>query len=176
MARDEDHGLGALDGQRIEFTTTQEYEVTQRCFRLLAPVMLTALVLIGTSPGFAADQPLPPDEAFKFKASFKRPDTVIAEIVPAKSHYLYKSKTRFALKNASGVLIRQVSLPAGEMKNDPFFGPIEVYKTPVVVEVALDRAPKAQAFTLYAMYQGCNEKLGVCYPPIEKTIEMRFPQ
>lgn len=150
--------------------------MTQRCFRLLAPVTLAALVLIGTGPGFAAEQPLPPDEAFRFKASFKRPGTVVAEIILAENHYLYKSKTRFALKNASGVLIRQVSLPAGEMKNDPFFGPIEVYKARVVVDIALDRAPKAQAFTLYATYQGCNEKLGVCYPPIEKTVEMRFPQ
>lgn len=120
-------------------------------------------------------EPLPPDEAFKFTASFKRADTVVAKIVPAKNHYLYKSKTRFALKNANGVLIRQVSLPAGEMKSDPFFGSIEVYKAPVVVEIVLDRAQKAKTFILFASYQGCNEKLGVCYPPIKKTVEMRFP-
>jgi thiol:disulfide interchange protein DsbD len=40
----------------------------------------------------------------------------------------------------------------------------------------LTRAPKAKGFTLLATYQGCNEKLGVCYPPIKKTVEMRFPQ
>ena len=68
----------------------------------------------------------------------------------------------------------EVKLPAGEMKNDPFFGPIEVYKAPVVAEITLERSPKAKAFTLYASYQGCNEKLGVCYPPIEKTIDMKF--
>lgn len=140
-------------------------------------VILAALILLGGPYSVvAADQPLPPDEAFSFKASFKRADTVVAEIIPAKKHYLYKHKTRFALKNASGVLIREVKLPAGEKKDDPFFGPIEVYKVPVTVEILLDRAPKAKAFTLLASYQGCNEKLGVCYPPIEKSVEMKFPQ
>jgi len=150
--------------------------MTNRCFGLLPPAMLAISVLIWGGAGLAAEQPLPPDEAFKFKASFKRPDVVVAEIIPAKNHYFYKSKTRFALKNANGVLITQVLLPAGEIKNDPFFGQIEVYKAPIAVSIHLDRAPKAQSFTLYSTYQGCNEKLGICYPPIEKTIEMKFPK
>lgn len=140
-------------------------------------LLLSGIAQSGSALAAGSDgEPLPPDQAFKFKAAFKRPDTVVAEIIPAKQHYLYKNKTRFALKNASGVLIREVKLPAGEAKNDPFFGPIEVYKAPVMVEILLDRTPKAQAFTLFASYQGCNEKLGVCYPPIEKSVEMKFPQ
>lgn len=140
-------------------------------------LFLSAVAQSGPALAAGSDgEPLPPDEAFKFKASFKRADTVVAEIIPAKKHYLYKSKTRFALKNASGVFIREVKLPAGETKNDPFFGLIEVYKVPVTVEILLDRAPKAKAFTLLASYQGCDEKLGICYPPIEKSVEMKFPQ
>ena len=50
---------------------------------------------------------------------------MVAEIIPAKKHYLYKNKVRFALKNASGVMIKEVRLPSGEMKNDPYFGLIE---------------------------------------------------
>lgn len=149
----------------------------QRPSRLFVRTALAMLVLFGgPRPGFAAEQLLPPDEAFKFKASLNGTNTVVAEFVVAKNHYLYKTKTRFALKNCRGVMIREVSLPAGEMKSDPFFGLIEVYKVPIRVEIAIDRAPRAKAFTLLASYQGCNEKLGVCYPPIEKTVEMRFPQ
>ncbi len=139
---------------------------------LLSGVAQSGSALAAGSDGEA----LPPDEAFKFKAALKGADTVVAEIIPAKKHYLYKNKTRFALKNASGVLIREVKLPAGEKKDDPFFGPVEVYKAPVTVEILLDRGPKAKAFTLLASYQGCNEKLGVCYPPIEKSVEMKFSQ
>lgn len=155
---------------------SEEHTLAQRSFslfdrRTLAALMLLVGVVHGAS---AAEEPLPPDQAFRLKASLKGSDTVVAEIIPAKKHYLYKNKVRFALKNASGVLIREVKLPAGEMKNDPYFGLIEVYKSPVVAEIALERAPKAKSFTLYASYQGCNEKLGVCYPPIEKTIDMKF--
>jgi thiol:disulfide interchange protein len=132
-------------------------------------------MLLSAAPGFAADQPLPPDEAFRFNASLKDKDTVVATIIVAKKHYLYKNKTRFALKNSSGVAIKDVVMPVGEMKNDPLFGNVEVFKVPISVTIPLERSPKAKGFTLYATYQGCNEVIGLCYPPIEKTMEISFP-
>lgn len=149
--------------------------MTQQSCSLFNRRTLSALMLFSvvhcTS---AAEEALHPDQAFRFKVSQKGSDTVVAEIIPAKKHYLYKNKIRFALKNASGILIKEVKLPSGEMKNDPYFGLIEVYKSPVVAEIVLERAPKGKALTIYASYQGCNEKLGICYPPIEKTVEMKF--
>ena len=163
--------------QPLATNRNEEYKLAQRPFSLFDRRTLSALVLLSVAHcTSAAEEPLPPDQAFRFKASLKGTDTVVAEIIPAKKHYLYKNKVRFALKNASGVLIKEVKLPSGEMKNDPYFGLIEVYKSPVVAEILLERAPKAKAITLYASYQGCNEKLGVCYPPIEKSVEMKFPQ
>lgn len=124
---------------------------------------------------FAAEEPLPPDQAFKLKVSLRGSNTVIAEFTPAKGHYLYKNKTFFALKNSSGMLIREVRLPPGEVKNDPFFGTMETYKKPIQVEIVLDRTPKAKRLTLLANYQGCNEKLGLCYPPIQKLLNLVLP-
>ncbi len=132
------------------------------------------LFVLGVGSAMAAEQPLPPDEAFKFSAALNGNDTVVAKIILAKKHYLYKSKTRFALKNASGVMLKEIQMPVGEMKNDPFFGMIEVYKVPITVTLPLERSPKAQGLTLYATYQGCNESLGICYPPIEKTVDLKF--
>ncbi len=161
--------------QPFAFYRNEEHKLTQRLFSPLTRLALFACMLVGAfHPAFAAEEPLPPDEAFRLKASLKRADTIVAEIIPAKKHYLYKNKVRFALKNGSGVMIKEVKLPAGEMKNDTYFGMIEVYKSPVVAEITLERSPKARAFTLYASYQGCNEKLGICYPPIEKNIDMKF--
>lgn len=140
-------------------------------------LLLLSITLFGFAQTAASadSEPLPPDEAFKFKVFFKGPQTLIAELVPAKNHYLYKNKVRFAVKNASGVVIRQVQLPAGEAKQDQFFGTIEVFKTPVQAEITLDRTAKAKGFTLLATYQGCNEKLGLCYSPIEKSVDLVFP-
>lgn len=136
--------------------------------------LLALLPLAATSAALAAE-PLPPDQAFKLKVSVRGPNTVIAELAPAPEHYLYKNKVSFSLKNASGVIIRQVQLPAGEVKKDPFFGQMEVYRKPIQAEIALDRTPKAKSLTLLARYQGCNEKLGVCYPPIEKSVDLVLP-
>ncbi len=135
---------------------------------------LSLIFVLGVGPTMAAEPPLPPDEAFKFSAALKGNDTVVAKIILARNHYLYKSKTRFALKNASGVMLKEIQMPGGEMKNDPFFGMIEVYKVPITVTLPLERSPKAQGLTLYATYQGCNETIGLCYPPIEKTVDLKF--
>lgn len=149
--------------------------MTQTTTKLTLHAFLLALLpLAGASAGWAAE-PLPPDQAFKLKVSVRGPNTVIAELAPAPEHYLYKNKVSFALKNASGVMIRQVQLPAGEAKNDPNFGPMEVYRKPIQAEIALDRTPKAKTLTLLARYQGCNEKLGVCYPPIDKSVDLVLP-
>lgn len=140
----------------------------------LRGLLLALLSLAAASAGLTAE-PLPPDQAFKLTVSVRGPNTLIAELAPAPEHYLYKSKVSFAVKNASGVMIRQVQLPAGEVKNDPFFGQMEVYRKPIQVEIVLDRTPKAKNLTLLARYQGCNEKIGICYPPIDKSFDLSLP-
>ena len=167
-------GEGTLTLHAIPFIH-QEYPVTQPRFYNLPRIAIAALFLLSLSLiGYASAQPLPPDEAFKLKVSFKNPTTLVAEIVPAKRHYLYKDKTRIALRNPSGVSIRQLTLPAGEQKNDPYFGLVEVYKAPVHIEIALDRTPTVKTLTVQATYQGCNEQIGLCYPPIEKAVEVKL--
>ncbi len=117
---------------------------------------------------------LEPDEAFKLKVSAKSGGTVAAELVPANGYYLYKERIRFTLKSGDAA-IRAVKLPAGELKNDLILGRTEVYKKAVPVEIALDKGTKGKAVTLVASYQGCQEKLGVCYPPIEKSVNLVLP-
>lgn len=149
--------------------------MTQTTTKLtLHAFLLALLALAGTSAALAAE-PLPPDQAFKLKVFVRGPNTLIAELTPAPGHYLYKSKVSFALKNASGVMIRQVQLPAGEVKNDPNFGQMEVYHKPIQVKITLDRTPKTNNLTLLARYQGCNEKLGLCYTPIDKSVDLVLP-
>lgn len=121
------------------------------------------------------DELLEPDDAFKLKVAFKGTSTLVAELIPANGYYLYKDKIRFAIKNPGAVTIGTVNLPTGDVKNDQFFGKIETYLRPVKVEITLNRAPKAKNFTLLAVYQGCNIKMGVCYSPIEKSVDLVLP-
>jgi thiol:disulfide interchange protein DsbD len=118
---------------------------------------------------------LEPDKAFTIRTTFKGPATLLAVLTPANGYYMYKDRIRFALKDAPGVTIKSIKLPPGEVKQDPTFGKTETYKQPVQAEITLERTPKAKGFTLAAGYQGCHEKLGVCYPPVEKNIKLVLP-
>lgn len=118
---------------------------------------------------------LEPEQAFRLKTTFKGSATLIAELLPAEGYYLYKDRIRFAISDANGVVIKTVRLPVGEIKHDRTFGKMEVYKRPVPVEIALASTSKVKNFTLIASYQGCHEKTGVCYPPINKTLNMALP-
>lgn len=150
-------------------------------FRKTSPiaVVLMLVVLLVASLGAMrqanADDLLPPDQAFKLKILFKNPQTLIADFTPAPGYYLYKAKTQFALKNSTGVVIKEIRMPPGETKQDQFFGVQEIYTKPFQVEIALERAPNARGATLLAVYQGCNEKVGVCYPPIQKSLDFKLP-
>lgn len=121
------------------------------------------------------DALIEPDQAFRLNVAVKGPNTILAELVPAKGYYLYKERIRFSLKDTNGVTINTVKLPTGEMKTDQIFGKTEVYKKTIPAEIALGRTAKANKLTLVASYQGCHEKLGVCYPPIEKTVNLTLP-
>ena len=135
--------------------------------------LLAVLAMVRPAPA-AQEQPLPPEQAFVVTAKLKSANVVAVEIIPAKKHYLYKSKTRFALKNSPGVSIRDVVLSSGEIKDDPFFGRIEVYRGTARADITLNRKPSAGGMTLIAYCQGCNEALGICYPPLERSIELKF--
>jgi thiol:disulfide interchange protein len=121
------------------------------------------------------DELLEPDEAFKFKVVAKGTNLLAVDLIPANGYYLYKERMRFALKNASGVNISSVKFPSGEMKTDQILGRTEVFKKTVPIAISLGGAAKGKTVTLVTSYQGCQEKLGVCYPPIEKSVNLALP-
>lgn len=121
------------------------------------------------------DELLEPEQAFKIKLAFKGPTILVADLMPAHGYYLYRDRVHFSIKNSSGVIIKAVKLPPGEIKNDRSFGKMETYNKPVQAEIILGRSPNAKNFTLTASYQGCHEKTGVCYPPIDTSINLTLP-
>lgn len=131
--------------------------------------------IAGLFSGAKEDELIEPDLAFKLNVTVAGPSALNAEVIPAKGYYLYREKMRFSIKNSSGVAIDAVRMPAGVIKNDQLFGKTEVYRLPVPVQIALTRTPGKKNVTLVASYQGCHEKAGVCYPPIEKSVNLVLP-
>lgn len=122
----------------------------------------------------AGTQPtlLEPDEAFQIQVRTGDANTLVATLTPAPGYYLYRDRISFAVVQPPTVAISDVTLPPGKPKADPTFGSVDVFNGPVEAVIALKRSGTGSDRDLHlrASYQGCNEPLGVCYPPIEKTV------
>ena len=114
---------------------------------------------------------VPPDQAFGLEVQAKDANTLVATLTPAADYYMYRDKVSFTVVPPSIVSIVDVSLPKGEPKADPTFGTVQVYRQAFEAIILLRHAQAgADSVTLQATYQGCNEPMGVCYPPIDKTV------
>jgi len=115
---------------------------------------------------------LPVDQAFKVSVRARDAHTLVAEFVPAKGYYLYRNKLGVMPAAGSGVVVKSLTLPRGEIKNDPNFGDTEVFYTPVQAVVVLGRKRGGEEHvSVEASFQGCAEA-GLCYPPEHKRFDV----
>lgn len=120
------------------------------------------------------DALLPADEAFRFEASVEDSNALRLSWQIAKGYYLYRNQLKVE-KLAGEVQLGQLQLPPGELKQDPEFGPTEVYHRSVSAILPLQRSTaEAIQLELKVRYQGCAER-GVCYPPQTKTVTLTLP-
>ncbi len=116
--------------------------------------------------GQRADDILPVQEAFPFRAEVVAPNRIEATWDTREGYYLYKDKLGFSLGEGAPAVV-SLDLPEAKVKDDPYFGRLQVYTHPVTAVLHLDR-PLTEGTVLSARYQGCAEA-GLCYPP--ETVE-----
>lgn len=120
----------------------------------------------------AEDEFLSPDAAFSLAlgADTKQgANQILANFTVAPGYYLYKERIKFDLTPSTE---HEVSLPAGDIKNDPNFGKMEVYHQDFTGIIAVKGAQN-EVITVKATYQGCSEK-GLCYAPQHKTFTINL--
>ena len=123
--------------------------------------------------GMAMPELLPPEEAFLVVAAMPDAQTVKFDFTPTESTYLYRDKLAFVVKSPADVKIVKVDTPAGDIKDDPSFGRTEVYHHNFAATLSLSRALAAdEKLVLDANWQGCNEAVGICYPPIKHDFSL----
>ncbi len=116
---------------------------------------------------------LPPDEAFLVSAAMADAQTARLDYTLTPDTYLYRDKLGFIVKSPADISVAQVDLPAGDIKDDPSFGRTEVYHQNFAATVKLSRAlAPGEQLVLEAGWQGCNEAVGVCYPPIQRAFSL----
>lgn len=122
-----------------------------------------------------SDTPPLVEEAFKFDARSENATTLIAQWQVMEGNYLYRDKIRYEIIDNNQTKIVDVSMPAGENKNDEIFGLVEVYHHDVVMPLTLQRPAAAQELTIKAYFQGCSETFGICYPPSVQQVSLSLP-
>jgi len=116
---------------------------------------------------------LPPDEAFLVAAAMTDAQTVRFDYTLTADTYLYRDKLAYAIKAPADVTVTKVETPAGEVKDDPSFGRTEVYHQDLSATVTLSRALTGdEQLVIEAVWQGCNEAVGICYPPIDRNFTL----
>jgi thiol:disulfide interchange protein DsbD len=143
-----------------------------RLMRVAASALIGAMLFAipPLSQAIAESDLLEPERAFQLAVRVKDPNTLIATLTPAKDYYLYRDRVAFSIVDPPTVTVAGVSMPKGKAKADPTFGTVEVFYRPFDAVIALKRSGSEDRIQLRSIYQGCNEPLGVCYPPIEKTL------
>jgi len=120
----------------------------------------------GTRP--ARREFLPPDEAFVFTHEAPAAGQIALNWSIADGYYLYRDKFRVE-PLSPGVTVGELPLPAGETKDDPEFGAVQILRDELNIAAPLVVPPGMTSVELRVSYQGCAED-GICYPPIKKTL------
>lgn len=115
------------------------------------------------SQGVSEPTLLTPDQAFKYQLKALDANTLAINFKVAPGYYLYRDRIIFKIQQQP---LANIEFPAGEFKQDPNFGRMEVYHHDFSVRLNLP-IPLDQIAQLELGYQGCSEQ-GVCYAPIKK--------
>ena len=136
---------------------------------------LSLLQSFGDSIGLDDEEEIPsPDQAYRISATLADDNTIQADILIRDKTYLYKDKFGAQLAAGSGVAVKDPVLPKGDIKDDEFFGRMEVYHNSVQFPIPLERSGDAgREFAVALNYQGCVEDK-ICYPPMTKFLKVNL--
>ncbi len=124
----------------------------------------------GTGP---VDEPLPVEQAFRYRTELTDPFTLKVVWTIAPGYYLYRH-TLGVTTSSDAVRLGPPALPDGQPKVDEEYGDTLVYYDEVSMTVPLARSgPGAVSLPLTVRYQGCKEN-SICYPPqaVATTLEL----
>ena len=122
---------------------------------------------------------LPPAEAFRVEATAEGADRLRVDFLVTPGYYLYRHRMSFAIDAGEGAVVAATlgapNIPAGEEKEDEFFGRQQVFHQALSVTIPVSRAPGgALEVPLVVGLQGCADA-GLCYPPEKRRLKIVLP-
>lgn len=126
--------------------------------------LFLALWLIAAPAAAERELPLPPELAFPLEVERTDDGARLVFNLP-EGIYLYRDRTGVAAPE--GTQVEQLHFPAGTIYEDEFFGESEVYFNQLILPLSLSGAAPEN---LSVSFQGCDDQVGICYPPETRTI------
>ena len=137
--------------------------------------MLIGFLLIALTtyiPAQEFEDLLEPERAFAFSAKVVSADQIAVTWQIAPGYYMYADKFHFE-SDLQGVALGEIIFPPTKIKRDEFFGDVEILEGTARIMLELERtAEDTGQVNLTARGQGCNEPVGVCYPPMTHTLAL----
>lgn len=131
--------------------------------------LLTLLVIMAPVAANAQDDELlEPEKAFAYSVGVNEAGEIEAVWSIADGYYMYRDKFGFRTA-ADGVSLGEPVYPPGKIKTDEFFGDVEIYTGEILIRVPVTAPDAVTSLELEALGQGCNEPIGVCYPPMVRA-------
>jgi thiol:disulfide interchange protein DsbD len=125
------------------------------------------LLLLALTGLVRAEEPLPPEQAYRFSVQAIDAKTLEARWQITDGYYMYRDKFKFVLE---GGKLGLPKLPPGKVKDDEIFGKVEIYRKEVKILLPFEAAGPVM---LKATSQGCWDG-GICYPPITQEARIEF--
>ncbi|MEO0421107.1 MAG: protein-disulfide reductase DsbD [Pseudomonadota bacterium] len=150
------------------------FAASLRLARGLLPLLGGSLALgLGASlPVQAEEDILSPQEAFRYEVSADAEQiTVRWDIEPG--YYMYRGRMRYSTAT-TGVALGEVAFSKGKVKDDEFFGEVEIYRKQAQVTIPYEATAGTDALSLEIRSQGCAD-IGLCYPPETWTADVALP-
>jgi len=148
------------------------------CAAALGGLALLALSPVGDAQVLDSKF-LPPAEAFRVEATAEGADRLRVDFLVTPGYYLYRHRMSFTIDAGEGAVVAATlgapDIPAGEEKEDEFFGRQQVFHQAVSVTIPVSRAPGGPLeLPLVVGLQGCADA-GLCYPPEKRRLKVVLP-
>lgn len=120
--------------------------------------------------GFGQQPVLSPQEAFRLQVLRSDDGDMVFAWKIAPGHYLYRDHT--AATAPDGKTEMPLRLQAGEKKDDPGFGMVDIWRDAGRAVLSADALKRAgEPASVNITYQGCMEN-SICYPPTTRTVDV----
>ncbi|HZG19088.1 MAG TPA: protein-disulfide reductase DsbD [Herbaspirillum sp.] len=139
----------------------------QRLWLLSLQCLLMLVATLSTTVAHAAEDYLPPEQAFQLSGRMVDGQTLELSYRIADGYYMYRDRFHFS---AEGATLGEPQFPPGKRKyDDNFQKEVETYHQSVTARIPVSGA--VDRFTVVAVSQGCADK-GLCYPPMTLKLTM----